>query len=110
MPLPRHLDSKIVQNAVIPSKDIDGLTDINAGKLFHNINCLTPCTPTGIIELINYYNINITGSNVVIIGRSDLVGKPLYQLFLNNDATVTVCHSKTKDLKSYTTKADILVV
>lgn len=110
MPIPNHLNAKKVQNAILPCKDVDGLTDINMGRLSHNIDSLVPCTPMGIIELLKYYNIDISGKNVVIIGRSDLVGKPLASLMTNNDATVTLCHSKTKNLSFYTKNADILVV
>ena len=110
MPIPNHLNAKKVQNAILPCKDVDGLTDINMGKLSHNIDSLVPCTPMGIIDLLKYYNIDISGKNVVIIGRSDLVGKPLASLMTNNDATVTLCHSKTKNLSFYTKNADILVV
>lgn len=110
MPIPNHLNAKKVQNAILPCKDVDGLTDINMGRLSHNIDSLVPCTPMGIIDLLKYYNIDISGKNVVIIGRSDLVGKPLASLMTNNDATVTLCHSKTKNLSFYTKNADILVV
>ena len=109
MPIPNHLNAKKVQNAILPCKDVDGLTDINMGRLSHNIDSLVPCTPMGIIDLLKYYNIDISGKNVVIIGRSDLVGKPLASLMTNNDATVTLCHSKTKNLSFYTKNADILV-
>lgn len=110
MPIPNHLDAKRIQNAILPCKDVDGLTDINMGRLSHNIDSLVPCTPMGIIDLLKYYNIDISGKNVVIIGRSDLVGKPLASLMINNDATVTLCHSKTKNLNFYTKNADILIV
>ena len=110
MPIPNHLNAKKIQNAILPSKDVDGLTDINMGRLSHNVDSLVPCTPMGIIDLLKYYNIDISGKNVVIVGRSDLVGKPLASLMINHDATVTLCHSKTKDLKSITSNADILVV
>lgn len=109
MPIPKHLDSKIIQNRVNPLKDVDGLTDINMGKLSHNIDSLVPCTPMGIIDLLKYYNIPIEGKSVTIVGRSDLVGKPLASLMINNNATVTLCHSKTNNLKKYTKQADILV-
>lgn len=109
MPIPNHLNAKKVQNTILPCKDVDGLTDINMGRLSHNIDSLVPCTPMGIIDLLKYYNIDISGKNVVIIGRSDLVGKPLASLMTNNDATVTLCHSKTKNLSFYTKNADILV-
>lgn len=110
MPVPKQIDAKKVQNAILPYKDVDGLTDINMGKLSHNVPSLIPCTPMGIIDLLDYYQIDIEGKNVVIIGRSDLVGKPLASLMNNKNATVTLCHSKTKDLRNYTKNADILVV
>lgn len=110
MPLPSHINENNIQNAISYQKDVDGLTDINAGKLLHNKDTLVACTSLGIIELLKYYNIDITSKNVVIVGRSNLVSKPLYSLFLNNDATVTICHSKTKDLSKFTKEADILVV
>ena len=109
MPLPKHLDTNLIQNAVFPEKDVDGLTDINAGKLIHGKDALYPCTPYGVMELLNAYNIPVTGKNVVIVGRSNLVGKPLSALMLNAGATIEICHSKTIDLASHTKKADILV-
>lgn len=110
MPLPKHLDAKKIQNRVDPFKDVDGLCDINAGKLMHNVDTLVPCTPYGIMSMLEHYNIDVTGKNVVVIGRSDLVGKPIAQLMQNANATVTVCHSKTANLTEYTKMADILVV
>lgn len=110
MPIPKHLNQKKVQNAVSPLKDVDGLTDINMGKLIHNEDALIACTPMGIIDLLKYYDIPIQSQNVVIVGRSDLVGKPLYSLMLNNNATVTICHTKTKNIRYFTSNADILVV
>ena len=110
MPIPKHLDSKKIQNRVHYLKDVDGLTDINAGRLIHNQDTLVPCTPMGIMTLLEYYGIEVSGKNVVIVGRSDLVGKPLAALMTNQDATVTICHSKTKNLSTYTKQADILVV
>lgn len=109
MPIPSHLDAKKIQNAVLASKDVDGLTDINLGRLVHNKNSLVPCTPQGIVDLLKYYEVSISGRNVVIIGRSDLVGKPLSSLMTNLDATVTLCHSKTSNLDFYTKNADILI-
>ena len=109
MPIPKHLNSKIIQNAISPYKDVDGLTDINMGKLVHNEDCLIPCTPKGIMSLLKYYKIDVEGKNVVIVGRSDLVGKPLASLMINNHATVTLCHSRSRDLHKITKKADILV-
>lgn len=110
MPVPEHLDSKVIQNAINPLKDVDGLTDINMGKLVHKKECLVPCTALGIMELLNYYNISVTSKNVVVVGRSDLVGRPVAELLINASATVTLCHSKTKDLASITRGADILIV
>lgn len=110
MPLPEHLNSRVIQNAISPLKDVDGLTDINMGMLVHKKNCLVPCTPLGVMELLKYYNIDVAGKNVVIVGRSDLVGRPMAEVMINNDATVTLCHSKTKNLKDITKNADVLVV
>ena len=110
MPIPKHLNAKVVQNRILPYKDVDGLTDINAGKLMHNKDGLVPCTPQGIVELLKEYNIELEGKNVVIVGRSDLVGKPLAALMINNNATVTLCHSKTKNLSDITKNADIVVM
>lgn len=110
MPVSEHLDSKVIQNAINPLKDVDGLTDINMGKLVHKKECLVPCTALGIMELLNYYNIPVISKNVVVVGRSDLVGRPVAELLINASATVTLCHSKTKDLTSITRGADILIV
>lgn len=110
MPIPKHLNSSVIQNRIIYNKDIDGLTDINSGLLFHNKDSFIPCTPKGIMEMLKYYNIDISGKHVVIVGRSELVGRPLMSLMLNNNATVSICHSYTHDLKSITRMADILVV
>lgn len=109
MPLPSHLNTSKILNRVDYKKDIDGLTDYNAGLLFHNKNGFTPCTPKGIMEMLKYYNINVSGKHVVIVGRSDLVGKPLSILMLNNNATVSICHSYTSNLSEITNKADILI-
>lgn len=109
MPIPKHLDATKIQNSILASKDVDGLTDINAGKLMHGIDALVPCTPMGIIDLLDYYNIPIESKNVVVIGRSNLVGKPMANLMTNRNATVTLCHSKTENLINYTRNADILV-
>ena len=110
MPVSEHLDSKVIQNAINPLKDVDGLTDINMGNLVHKKECLVPCTALGIMELLNYYNIPVISKNVVVVGRSDLVGRPVAELLINASATVTLCHSKTKDLASITRGADILIV
>lgn len=109
LPIPTKYNVNNLINLIDSSKDVDGLTDINRIKLINNEKCFIPCTPLGIIELLKYYNINVTGKNVVIVGRSILVSKPLSNLLLNMDATVTICHSKTACLKEYTKNADILI-
>lgn len=109
MPIPKHLNPKTIQNAISPLKDVDGLTDINMGRLMHNEEALVPCTPLGIMDLLKHYGIEVAGKRVVVVGRSDLVGKPMLALMINADATVTLCHSKTKDMSKITKKADILI-
>lgn len=110
MPLPKHINETNVQNKILYYKDIDGLSDINAGRLMHNTKSLISCTPLGIMHLLEEYNIDVASKHVVIVGRSNLVGKPLVNLFLNHDATVSICHSKTKNLSTITKQADILIV
>ena len=110
LPIPPKYNTERLINYIARNKDVDGLTDVNVGKLINNKKCLISCTPQGIIELLKHYEIELEGKNVVVVGRSNLVGKPLISLFLNNNATVTVCHSKTKNLKEHTQNADILVV
>ena len=110
MPLPSHLDTELIQNTIDPLKDVDGLTYLNTGKLVNNAPALVPCTPKGIIELLDAYNINLDGLNACVIGRSILVGRPIVQLLTNRNATVTLCHSHTKDLASITRNADLVVV
>lgn len=109
-PLPEHIDSQIISNAIKSNKDVDGFSITNKGKLYDNSECLIPCTAQGIIEILNYNEIEIAGKNVVIINRSDLVGKPLMHLFLQNNATVTVCHSYTRNLREISSNGDILIV
>lgn len=110
LPLPGNLNTQRIINHITSSKDVDGLNDINTGKLVNDKEGMVPCTALGIIELLKAYEVEMEGANVVIVGRGKLVGKPLISLFLKNNATVTVCHSKTKNLRDFTTKADILVV
>lgn len=110
LPLPDLIDEDKVVNAISPLKDVDGLTDINNGKLFHGKDTLYSCTPYGVMELLERYNILVSGKNVLVVGRSNLVGKPMSLMMLNKDATVMMCHSKTENLSEYTKKADILVV
>ena len=110
LPLPKGMDEKRIVNSISPDKDVDGLSYINAGRLLNNEECLASCTPAGIMELLKAYNIDPCGKNVVVIGRSILVGKPMMNLMINANATVTLCHSKTVDLEKVTRRADILVV
>lgn len=110
LPLPKNLNEKKIINAISPEKDIDCLTYINQGKLYCGENVFLPCTPNSVITLLEKYNIELQGKNVVVIGRSNIVGKPVAQLLLNKNATITICHSKTKDLKDICKKADILIV
>lgn len=110
LPLPKHLNEDKIVNTVSYKKDVDGLTTTNIGNLFDGKNAYTPCTALGVMELFKRYNISLQGKHAVILGRSKLVGKPLIACLLNENATVTVCHSKTENLKDITTKADILIV
>lgn len=111
MPLPPHLNEQKLINLISANKDVDGLTRANLGKLLQqDATALMGCTPYGIIKLLNAYNIDLKGKDVVIINRSLLVGKPLAMMFLNENATVTICHSKTKNLAEKTKLADIVVV
>ena len=109
-PIPNHLDINEAFRKISPEKDVDGFNPINVGKLVLNQDTFVSCTPFGIMKMFEAYNIDLTGKNVTIIGRSNIVGKPLIQCCLNKNATVTVCHSKTKDLREHTKKADILIV
>lgn len=109
LPLPERYNEKRLVNQILNSKDIDGLTDINVGRLLNGKKTLVPCTPLGIMELLNKYEVNLEGKHVVIVGKGKLTGKPLAHIMLNRGATVTVCHSKTIDLENYTSSADILV-
>ena len=110
MPLPGHLNTALIQNSIDPLKDVDGLSYTNSGMLEQNSPSLIPCTPKGIMALLDEYNIDVEGKNVTIVGRSILVGKPTALLFTNRNATVTLCHSKTKDVSQHTKNADIVVV
>src|ERR1700757_5082812 len=109
LPLPRQVDSKKVLLAVSPEKDVDGFHPMNVGYLSTQRPGLVPCTPAGIIEILQRSNIPIAGAEAVVVGRSDIVGKPVAMLLLNRNATVTVCHSKTRDLPGVCRRADILV-
>ena len=109
LPLPAQVDTKALLDAVDPAKDVDGFHPINAGRLQAGRPALAPCTPAGVIEILKRSGIAICGANAVVVGRSDIVGKPAAMLLLNQNATVTICHSKTRDLAAITRHADILV-
>lgn len=110
LPLPAHIDETRVIEAVDPAKDVDGLHPINAGRLALGQKGLVPCTPAGIIELLVRHDIKLSGMRACIVGRSNIVGKPMAQLLLQRDATITVCHSRTRDLAAVTREADLLIV
>ncbi|HUH64009.1 MAG TPA: bifunctional 5,10-methylenetetrahydrofolate dehydrogenase/5,10-methenyltetrahydrofolate cyclohydrolase [Terracidiphilus sp.] len=109
LPLPKQVDTKALLDHVSPAKDVDGFHPVNAGKLQAGRPALAPCTPEGIIEILDRSGIPIEGQRAVVVGRSDIVGKPVAMLLLNRHATVTICHSKTRDLGAITREADILV-
>ena len=109
-PLPSHLDINKAFKEIDYRKDVDGFTPVSTGKLTIGEDTFVSCTPLGVIKMFEEYNIDLAGKSVVILGRSNIVGKPLIHCCLNKNATVTVCHSKTKDLKEYTKRADILIV
>lgn len=110
LPLPEHIDKFKIIDAIKPEKDVDGLTPYNMGKLFAGEEpYVYPCTPKGILLLLDEYNIDLDGKHVVVVGRSNLVGKPIAQMLLNRNATVTMCHSHTKNLSDITKTADIIV-
>lgn len=109
LPLPKQIDPKVVIEAINPKKDVDGFHPFNVGKLVTGEDTFVPCTPLGIIQMLKEINYDLTGKHAVVIGRSNIVGKPMGQLLLNENATVTYCHSKTIDLPSITRQADILI-
>jgi methylenetetrahydrofolate dehydrogenase (NADP+) / methenyltetrahydrofolate cyclohydrolase len=109
LPLPKQVDAKVLLDAIAPEKDVDGFHPVNAGRLQAGRTALAPCTPAGVIEILKRSGIPISGANAVVVGRSDIVGKPAAMLLLHENATVTICHSKTRDLGAVTRQADILV-
>ncbi len=109
LPLPKHIDEKKVINSIIPEKDVDAFHPVNVGKIMIGDFDFLPCTPAGVMELIKETGIEISGKECVVIGRSNIVGKPQAMLLLHQNGTVTICHSRTKDLKEVTKRADILV-
>ncbi len=108
-PIPKHLDIREAFNAIDYHKDVDGFHPINVGKLSIGGECFVSCTPSGVMKMLEEYNIKVEGKNAVVVGRSNIVGKPLAQLLLNANATVTTCHSKTQNISEITKQADILV-
>lgn len=112
-PLPKHINTEVVNETIEPSKDVDGFHPVNMGKLLLGEPCLKPCTPLGIIELLKHYQIDLSGKNVVVIGRSNIVGKPLAAMLIQKNkftnATVTICHSATKDISFFTKNADVVI-
>ncbi len=108
-PIPSNLDINEILKTIKPEKDVDGFNPVNVGKLVLNQDTFVSCTPFGIIKMLEEYNIDLCGKNVVILGRSNIVGKPLLHCLLNKNATVTICHSKTQNIKEITSKADILI-
>ena len=110
LPLPKQIDEKTVLRSILPEKDVDGFHPVNVGLLSIGDECFAPATPSGIIAMFQEYGIDIAGKNCVVIGRSNIVGKPMAALLLKNNATVTICHSKTEDLASYTRRADVVIV
>lgn len=110
LPLPKHIDTKVILEAIIPMKDVDCFNPYNMGKIATGTEpYVYPCTPKGILALLDYYNVDLEGKNVVVIGRSNIVGRPMAQMFINKNSTVTLCHSKTKNLEEITKTADIIV-
>ena len=109
LPLPAHVDAKLLLDSVMPEKDVDGFHPVNAGRLQAGRPALVPCTPAGVVQILKRTGIPISGQHAVVVGRSDIVGKPAAMLLLHENATVTICHSKTRDLGAITRQADILV-
>ena len=109
LPLPKNINKELIMREIDPSKDVDCFHPLNVATLFQSDPLLAPCTPGGIIHLLKMYDISIPGKNCVVIGRSDIVGKPMATLLTHKDATVTLCHSKTKDISMYTKNADIII-
>jgi len=110
LPLPAHIDTTKLLELVDPAKDVDGFHPYNVGRLVTNLDGFVPCTPLGVMELLKEYNIDVKGKNCVVVGASNIVGKPMASLLLNADATVEVCHIFTDDLKKHTLNADIILV
>ena len=110
LPLPKHIDETNVLNSILPAKDVDAFHPVNVGKIMIGNYNLLPCTPAGVMDLLDYYGVELSGKRAVVIGRSNIVGKPMALLLLERNATVTVCHSRTADISEYTKSADVIVV
>lgn len=110
LPLPKHVDTDKILEVIDPKKDVDGFNAYNVGRLVTNLDCFVPCTPLGVMKMFEEYNIDLKGKDVCVVGASNIVGKPMAALLLNAEATVTVTHIHTKNLKAHTSKADIIVV
>ena len=110
LPLPSHIEEYAVINAIDPSKDVDGFTAVNVGNMNIGKDCFAPCTPQGCIDMLDYAGVDLCGKDVVVIGRSNIVGKPVSVLALQRSATVTICHSKTKNIAEKTKMADVIIV
>ena len=110
LPLPKHISEKAVTDRILPEKDVDAFSDANVGKIMLGSPAFLPCTPAGVMELLERYNIDVSGKECVVVGRSNIVGKPMAMLLLAKNGTVTICHSRTKNLAEHTKRADILVV
>lgn len=110
LPLPKHIDTTTVLEAINPLKDVDGFHPYNVGRMVSNLDSFLSATPFGVMRMFEEHNIELSGKDVVVIGSSDIVGKPMASLLINKKATVTVCNSRTKDLKSHTSKADIVII
>ena len=110
LPLPKHIDTTTVLEAINPLKDVDGFHPYNVGRMVSNLDSFLSATPFGVMRMFEEHNIELSGKDVVVIGSSDIVGKPMASLLINRKATVTVCNSRTKDLKSHTSKADIVII
>ena len=110
LPLPKHLDEKLIIENILPEKDVDAFHPVNVGRIMIGDYDFLPCTPAGVMEMLKYENIDVTGKECVVLGRSNIVGKPMAMLLLHSNATVTVCHSRTKNLADICRRADVLVV
>jgi methylenetetrahydrofolate dehydrogenase (NADP+)/methenyltetrahydrofolate cyclohydrolase len=109
LPVPEGLDGATLTAQIAPEKDVDGLTPVSAGRVLQNLPGLRPCTPTGILELLDRHNVNLEGADVVVVGRSNLVGRPVAMMLQHRNATVTMCHSRTKDLTAVCARAEVLI-